>query len=440
MTAAETIARNAHIASTVLKTLSDDERSSALQAMHDAIVAHKLSILEANKKDMENATKNGLDGPLIKRLDLGKGDKFDLMCKGILEVKDLEDPVGKVTLARELDDGLVLQRVTCPVGVLLIIFEARPEVIANISALAIKSGNAAILKGGKESLETFKALASVVEGVLKSKTNVPENSVQLISTREEVGALLDQDRYIDLVIPRGSNALVRNIKENTKIPVMGHADGLCAAYVAEDANIDMACRLVVDAKTDYCAACNAVETLLLDEKLTDSSIEKVLGALALKEVTIHADKAVQSRLSDEFTEKYRKHITDAIEKDFETEFLSFDIAVKLVSGVDAAMVHINSHSSKHTDLIITENEKKAEKFLAGIDSAGVYWNCSTRFADGFRYGFGTEVGISTNKIHARGPVGLEGLVCYQYHLKGKGQVVGDYGEGKRAFTHKDLKF
>ena len=240
MSTAETIAKNAHIASTILKTLSDSERSQALQEIHDGLKLHKLQIIEANQKDLTNAINNNLDGPLIKRLDLSKGDKFDSMLDGILEVKELEDPIGKITLARELDTNLNLYRVTCPVGVLLVIFESRPEVIANITALAIKSGNAAILKGGKESLETFKVMAQIVNEVIASKTKVPENSIQLISTREEVGALLDQDKFIDLVIPRGSNAWVRNIKSTTKIPVMGQADGFGAAYLEEEADVRMA--------------------------------------------------------------------------------------------------------------------------------------------------------------------------------------------------------
>lgn len=438
-TTAEVIAQNAHISSTVLKTLSNYERSAALQAIHDAIKQQKDQILEANKKDLDLAQQQQLDAPLIKRLDLSKSDKFDSMLEGILEVANLQDPIGKITLARELDTDLNLYRVTCPVGVLLVIFESRPEVIANITALAIKSGNAAILKGGKESLETFKVLAQVINKVILEKTKVPENAVQLISTREEVGALLSQDKYIDLVIPRGSNELVRNIKSNTKIPVLGHADGLCSVYVDDEADLQMAQRLVVDAKTNYCAACNAAETLLLNDQLSTKDVEFVLQGLINKEVTLHVSaELLDKKLSKDFVAENSKFIVPATEEDFNTEFLSFDIAVRTIPDVQAAISHINLHSSKHTDLIVTGNEDKANLFLKGIDSAGVYWNCSTRFADGFRYGFGTEVGISTNKIHARGPVGLEGLVCYQYQLKGTGQVVEDYGNGKRAFIHKDL--
>lgn len=431
---AQDIAQKALLASTVLKTLTNEQRSQALENIYQGIKSLKQEILAANKLDCDAAQKNQLDGPLQKRLDLSRDGKFTDMLEGIRQVAALEDPIGKITLARQLDQGLDLYRVTCPVGVLLVIFELRPEVIANIASLAVKSGNAAILKGGRESLQTFQVLTQVITRALNG-TEVPEGAVQLVNTREEVGSLLAQDRYIDLVIPRGSNALVRSIKENTKIPVLGHADGLCSAFVAEDANVAMAKRLLVDSKTDYPAACNAVETLLFEKSF--AAKETVLAALAQAGVTLHLDPGLTT--SSEFQAQYAGQIKQAVEEDFGTEFLSLDIAVKQVDSVEAAISHINQHSSKHTDLIITENEPLANKFLNAIDSAGVYWNCSTRFADGFRYGFGTEVGISTNKIHARGPMGLEGLVCYQYHMKGHGQIVSDFGEGKKAYIHKDIK-
>ncbi|GMG39675.1 unnamed protein product [Ambrosiozyma monospora] len=390
---------------------------------------------------MDAAIKNGLSSALIKRLDLSKNGKFDSMCEGVLDVAKLDDPLNKVTLATKLDDGLNLYRLTCPVGVLLIIFESRPEVIANITALAIKSGNAAILKGGKESLETFKVLADVINRILAEETKVPKNAIQLISTRGEVSDLLKQDRYIDLVIPRGSNALVRNIKDNTKIPVLGHADGICSIYIDEFADIEKATKIIVDAKTNYPAGCNAVETLLINEKLIGTeSYTTILKALAEAEVTSHLVPELLKSLPKELSSSYSKFFVEATEADFNKEFLSFDIAVKPIGSVTDAIIHINQHSSKHTDAIITEDKANAEKFLQGIDSSGVYWNCSTRFADGFRYGFGTEVGISTNKIHARGPVGLEGLVCYYYQMRGDGHVVGDYlgGGGTRVFKHEKL--
>lgn len=429
---AEQIAKSARLSSTVLKTLSNQERSEALQSIYDALKSSKADILAANVKDMEAAESNNLSSSLIKRLDLSKGDKYDVMLQGVLDVAALEDPVGKITLATKLDEGLELFRLTAPVGVLLIIFESRPEVIANITALAIKSGNAAILKGGKESIHSFTAIAKVINETLKN-TKVPKEAIQLIESREDVSALLDQDKYIDLVIPRGSNELVRNIKENTKIPVLGHADGICSIYVDKEADLEMASKVVFDAKTNYPAGCNAVETLLIHKDLKDKTPE-ILSRLLEGGVTLHATKEVKDTLPKS------EQIVDAVESDFDKEFLSLDIAVTFIDTVEKAIQHINLHSSGHTESIITEDKETAEKFLKSIDSAGVYWNASTRFADGFRYGFGTEVGISTNKIHARGPVGLEGLVIYQYQIRGHGQVVGDYlgGGGSRPFIHQNI--
>lgn len=438
---AEQIAQEAHYAATVLKTLSNEERSQALEEIRLGLINAKKEILEANERDLEAARASQTSAALIKRLDLSKNDKFDSMCDGIKEVADLEDPLNKVTLARELDEGLDLYRITCPVGVLLVIFESRPEVIANITALAIKSGNAAILKGGRESLGTFKAMASVINKVLKEKTKVPGDAIKLIATHSEVSDLLKQDQYIDLVIPRGSNKLVRAIKDQTKIPVLGHASGICSIYVDEFADPAKASRVVVDAKTNYPAGCNAVETLLVNEKILGAKIyEDLLKALVSAGVTLHMTAQLLDSVPGNLKSTYPDKFVAAKDSDFRGEFLSLDLAVKPVADVSEAVKHINTHSSKHTDAIITENEPHAQVFLNGVDSSGVYWNCSTRFADGFRYGFGTEVGISTNKIHARGPVGLEGLVCYYYQLRGHGQIVGDYvgGGGHRKFTHREL--
>lgn len=347
--------------------------------------------------------------------------------------------VGKVTLATKLDDGLDLYRLTCPIGVLLVIFEARPEVIANITALALKSGNAVIMKGGKESTNSFAAIARVVSQALAS-TTIPPGAVQLVETREDVSALLSQDQYIDLVIPRGGNDLVRYIKENTKIPVMGHADGLCAIYVHADADEEKTVKVVVDSKTDYPAACNAVETLLVHESVAATLLPRIASALLEAGVSLRCDSISKAVLKSSHLDPAKKIILqDATEEDFNTEFLELTIAVKIVSGLDEAVLHINSHSSGHTDAILTESKEVAESFMNRIDSAGVFWNASTRFADGFRYGFGTEVGISTNKIHARGPVGLEGLTIHKYQLRGNGQGAADYGAGKKAYLHQKIE-
>ena len=351
--------------------------------------------------------------------------------------------VGKVTLRTLLDDGLELSRVSCPIGVLLIIFEARPEVIANIASLAIKSGNAAILKGGKESTESFQAISTVISDAL-SKTAVPNGAIQLVKTRDVVDQLLALDQYIDLVIPRGSNELVRYVKEHTKVPVLGHADGLCSIYIHADAQPDQAVKVVLDAKCGYPAACNAVETLLVHEDALGPVLAPVANALLANGVSLRCDAASRTSLAASLPKSSVALLQESSEEDYNTEFLDLVLAIKTIpsspSSLDLAIAHISTHGSKHTDCIVTESEDVAEKFLAGVDSAGVYWNASTRFADGMRYGFGTEVGISTNKIHSRGPVGLEGLTIYKYLLRGKGHAAGEYGEadGQKRWKHETL--
>ncbi|KAJ5590105.1 gamma-glutamyl phosphate reductase [Penicillium hetheringtonii] len=416
------IARNASLASRQLAVLSNDARNEALTALHQALDKNRASILAANAKDVELATRAAEDGTLshsvLKRLDLSRPGKYDDMLEGILSVRDLEDP----------DEGLTLERVSCPIGVLLIIFEARPEVIANIAALAIKSGNAAILKGGKESNESFAAIANVVSEAI-SGSQVPVPSIQLVKTRDVVSSLLAQDSFIDLVIPRGSNDLVRYVKENTKIPVLGHADGLCSAYINSDAKTSTAVKVVVDSKTDYPAACNALETLLVHESLLDSVLPEVVQGLLAKGVSLRCDQASKDALTKVVPTEKMAQISLATDADYNTEFLDLVLAIKTVPSTEAAITHVNAHSSGHTDIIITESREEATRYMNSIDSAGVYWNASSRFADGMRYGFGTEVGISTNKIHSRGPVGLEGLTIYKYLIRGDGHTAGDYHDG-----------
>ncbi|KAL3241231.1 glutamate-5-semialdehyde dehydrogenase [Nakaseomyces bracarensis] len=449
MSSAEQIAKHARAAGNILKTISDENRSKILYNIHDGLAEARAEIEQANKVDLEEAKKTGLADSMVKRLDLFKGDKFEVMLQGIKDVADLEDPVGKVKMARQIDEGLMLYQVTAPVGVLLVIFESRPEVIANITALSIKSGNAGILKGGKESVNTFRAMAKVVNETIakyQEETGVPVGAVQLVETREDISDLLKQDEYIDLVVPRGSNSLVRQIKNTTKIPVLGHADGICSIYVDSAADLEKAKRIVLDAKTNYPAGCNAMEALLINPQFPQWD-EVLLHLIEEGGVTIHATPDVKEKFlqklekDGKLTDNIKSKIVDANEaEDFDKEFLSLDCAVKFIPNTTGAIQHINEHSSKHTEAIITENEEDAEKFLKGIDSSGVYWNASTRFADGFRYGFGTEVGISTSKIHARGPVGLDGLVTYQYQIRGNGQIASDYlgAGGKKAFVHKDL--
>ncbi|AEO62311.1 uncharacterized protein THITE_2106352 [Thermothielavioides terrestris NRRL 8126] len=432
-------AQAAKSASHVLATLSADARNEALTAIHAGLAAARDDILAANARDLELARQAAADGKLsqslVARLDLGKKGKWEDMLKGILDVRDLDDPVGRVTLRTRLDDGLELERVTCPIGVLLIIFEARPEVIANIAALAIKSGNAAILKGGKESTESFVAISRVISAALE-RTQVPNDAIQLVTTRDVIPELLALDQHIDLVIPRGSNDLVRYIKNTTRIPVLGHADGLCAIYLEQSADPAMAAEVIVDSKTNYPAACNSLETLVVQEAALPTLLPAVAAALAAKGVELRCDTASKAALQH----VPGLNLVDAVEADYDTEFLSLTLAVKTVASLTEAVAHINAHGSHHTDCILTASREQAEQFMAAVDSAGVYWNASTRFADGTRYGFGTEVGISTNKIHSRGPVGLEGLMIYKYKLRGSGQVAAVYGEGdgKKRFLHQRL--
>jgi glutamate-5-semialdehyde dehydrogenase len=453
----EAAAKAASYSARSLATLPSEARNEALTAIYDALSENRDTVLAANAKDMELALRASKDGQmrssLVKRLDLSRPGKYDDMLQGILDVRKLEDPIGKIDLRTLLDDNLELTRVSCPIGVLLIIFEARPEVIANIAALAIKSGNAAILKGGKESTESFRAISTVISKTLES-TQVPNAAIQLVQTRDVIDQLLALDKYIDLVIPRGGNDLVTYVKSHTKIPVLGHADGLCTIYINSDADKDMAVKLVLESKCDYPAGCNAVETLLVHEDVLSTILPSVAEALLTNGVSLRCDEQSKAVLKAALPASSAVLLQDVTEEDYNTEYTDLILAIKTIpssptdghtatpSPIDPsltlAITHINTHSSHHTDCIITSSSLAAETFMSAVDSAGVYWNASTRFADGMRYGFGTEVGISTNKIHARGPVGLEGLTVYKYKLRGGGQGIGDYKEGGRRYLHKRL--
>lgn len=388
-----------------------------------------------------------LTSSLVSRLDLfSKPGKWESMLEGVSEVGRLPSPLEVCTYARRLADAnpqtgagaLDLYRVTCPIGVLLCIFEARPEVIVNIASLAIKSGNAAILKGGKESRLTAAVMSRVLAQAL-STTELPADLIQTVETRQDVADLLHQDRYIDLVIPRGSNELVRSIQIEARMPVMGHADGLCAIYIHDDAEVKGTIGSVLDAKLDYPAACNAVETLLVHSSQVDTLWPQLASALIEKKVTLKCDSKSKAALPPS------PLVQDASQADYDTEFLDTTLAVKIVSGVEEAIDHINTHGSHHTDAIFcaaTEQHPAAALFTRSLSSANIFVNASTRFADGFRYGFGTEVGISTGRTHARGPVGLEGLVIYKYIAKAVGaagvQAAGDFNQG-RQWSHKDIE-
>ncbi|KAL8927907.1 MAG: hypothetical protein Q9172_001133 [Xanthocarpia lactea] len=433
------IAKAASIASRSLAILPSVDRNNALTTIHQSLLQAKESILEANARDLDLASIAAKDGQLsqsvLKRLDLGRPGKWEDMLQGILDVRDLEDPLGKVTLKTLLDDDLTLERITCPIGVLLIIFEARPEVIANIAALAIKSGNAAILKGGKESTASFHAISSAISSALTIST-VPNAAIQLVTTRDVIASLLECDDYIDLVIPRGSNELVRYVKSSTRIPVLGHADGLCHIYIHLDAEVESCVRILLDSKLGYPAACNSVETLLIHHEALNTHLPNIASALLERGCSLRCDGVSKSSLLSSLPTEKAILLQDAMDDDYDTEFLSPILAIKTVTGpvddpsdvvLSLAIAHINAHSSHHTDAILTSSATVAKRFQTSVDSACVFWNTSTRMADGMRFGFGTEVGISTNKIHARGPVGLQGLCIYKYAVSGNGQVAADYG-------------
>ena len=316
---------------------------------------------------------------------------------------------------------------SCPIGVVGIIFEARPDALIQISALCIKSGNCALLKGGKETANTNRVLFNVIKKAAL-EGGAPEGCLFQAEAHSEIDELLKCEGYVDLIIPRGSNAFVRYIMDNTKIPVMGHSDGVCHTYVDKEADIEKAIPIIIDAKTQYSAACNATETLLVDRRIAKTALPAIAKALT--------DAGVKLRANAETSQLIDAELMG--DDEYNTEYLAWTLSVKIVDGVDEAIEHINRFGSHHTDCIITENDATATHFMQLVDSAGVYQNCSTRFADGFRYGFGAEVGISTSKLHARGPVGLEGLTTYKYLLRGNGQIVGDYASGKKQFHHRDL--
>ena len=402
-----------------------EKRNAALNAVKDGLHKSKDEIFAANKLDMDNAVSAGIGEAVLKRLKFDE-HKLEDVIKGIEQLISLPDPVGKITLNRELDEGLVLKRITCPIGVIGVIFEARPDALVQISTLCIKSGNCAVLKGGKETANTNRVLFDVIKTSAES-AGLPEGALLRAESHSEIDELLALDKYVDLLIPRGSNAFVSHIMNNTKIPVMGHADGICHIYVDKSADVEKALNIIVDAKTQYTAACNAVETLLINRDIAKDFLPLLSKRLSENGVKLFGTK--------EFTDIINATTID--ESEFK-EYLELAASVKLVADVKEACEHINRYGSHHTDSIITEDDEAAETFMQLVDSAGVYKNCSTRFADGFRYGFGAEVGISTGKIHARGPVGLEGLVTYKYRLYGDGQIVGDYATGKSSFHFKDL--
>jgi glutamate-5-semialdehyde dehydrogenase len=422
----EELAHQVKESSIRLAAIGTELKNKALANIAVSLEKRREDIIKANQRDFARSKQENLPAPLLKRLKFDDIKIADVV-EGINSLIKLEDPVGKKLLATELDDGLELYRVTCPIGVIGVIFESRPDALVQISTLCLKSGNGVLLKGGTEARETNRILAEIIINSAH-EVGIPANWAALLETRSEVSTMLKMDAYIDLIIPRGSNEFVRYIMDNSKIPVLGHADGICHCYVDERADLAMAVKVVVDAKTQYVAVCNATETLLVHEKIAPQFLPLIKQALEAKNVELAGCPQTQALIS----------VAPATEKDWKTEYLDYKLAIKVVPDLEAAINHINKYGSGHTDCIITNDKKRAEIFMSLVDSGNVFWNCSTRFSDGFRYGFSAEVGVSTSKIHARGPVGLDGLLIYKYKLIGNGHVVEDYANRTKTFKHRPL--
>lgn len=421
------IAKKVKADSFLLMASSNEMRNTCLKNIIENLKKDKEHILAENKRDIENARLENISSSILSRL-LFDEHKMDTVIAGINDLIKMPDPIGKITLKRELDEGLVLTRTTTPIGVIGVIFEARPDALVQIASLCIKSGNAAILKGGSEALLTNRALFESIKRAIKD-SNLPEHALVQLEARSDVSELLSCYEYVDLLIPRGSNSFVKYIMDNTNIPVMGHADGICHTYVDEDFDLDKSIRILVDAKTQYPSACNTTETILVHKNAVDKLFPRLNKAFNDARIKVFAHKNIIDKFDNAIP---------ATDNSFHTEYLERTVNVKTVDDIDEAINHINTYGSHHTDAILTNIDSNADYFMNRVDSANVYKNCSTRFADGFRYGFGAEVGISTGKLHARGPVGLEGLCTYKYKLYGNGDIVADYADGKKEFHFKDL--
>ena len=405
---------------------SNDQRRDALNQMADSLVNYSDEILEANDYDFNNAKKKGISQSLLSRLKLSK-EKLLHGIEGVRKVRDLSDPIGQVQINKKLASGLILQRKTVPIGVIGVIFESRPDAFIQISSLALRSGNAAILKGGSEASQTNEAIFNALRSGL-NRSSLDGNALCLLTSRKDSLSMLHLDKEISLIIPRGSNELVKFIQSNTRIPVLGHADGICHLYIDYESDINLGIKVALDSKVQYPAACNAIETLLIHKDIAKEFLSKAIPIFDSQKIELRGDSK-----SISFGVKL-----SAESQDWSTEYLDLILSVKIVDDLNDAIEHIQTFGSKHTDGIITDNYKTASLFMNAVDSAGVFHNCSTRFADGFRYGFGAEVGISTQSLPPRGPVGLEGLVTYKYFLTGEGHIVDDFFSGKEKFIHEDL--
>ena len=407
--------------------LEGEEKNQALISIREALVSQSTEIFEANQRDLSAAKKDGVADPLIKRLKFDAG-KLQEVLGGIETLIAMPDPVGTTISAKELDSGLELYQVSCPIGVIGVIFESRPDALVQISSLCLKSGNCVILKGGSEATETNRALADAITKAT-SNTALPAGWIQLAETRGDVREMLALDGMIDLLVPRGSNEFVRFIMDNTNIPVLGHADGICHVYVHNDADVEAAVAIALDSKIQYVAVCNAAETLLVHREIAGAYLPELKKAMDAHSVLLKGCEITRGFID----------VEPATEDDWKSEYLDLILSIRIVEGIEEAAEHISTYGSHHTDSIVTKSRETADWFMTYVDSANVFWNCSTRFSDGYRYGLGAEVGIGTGKIHARGPVGVEGLLTYKWKLYGNGHTVADYsGPAGRSFTHRPI--
>jgi glutamate-5-semialdehyde dehydrogenase len=418
-----------------LARLSADQRNQILLAAADALEAREAEILKANQQDCESLEQEAREvvggtssSALLKRLKTSSAGVKD-MAKQVRDVAGLEDPLGRVLATTELDDGLTLQKVSCALGVVAVIFESRPDVVPQVGSLAIKTGNGLVLKGGAEARQTNRVLVSIWHEALAAVSPSLRPAICALTDRADVARILEMDRDIDLVVPRGSTEFVNYVFDHSRIPVLGHGSGICHIYVDSAADLKMAQQVIVDAKVQYPAACNSVEKALVHHTVAQEFLPALIDALQSAGVEIRGCSRTTKLLPN-------SHIIPATEQDWHTEYGDLKITIKIVSDMDEAIEHINHYGSRHTESVLTKDQNAADRFMDEVDAASVFHDASTRFADGFRYGLGAELGISNSKLHARGPVGLEGLLTYKYKLHGSGHTVTDYAQGKRTFKHR----
>jgi glutamate-5-semialdehyde dehydrogenase len=416
------LARRANDAARILATLPDAMRKDALLAIADSLIEHGAEILRANKRDCDVARvqveKGEMSPSLFARLETSERGIHEMAAR-VRQVANLPDPIGRILTTTTVDEGLLLEKVSCPLGVIGIVFESRPDVVPQVVSLTVRSGNAVLLKGGAEAAHTNKRLVEILKHALASFPRIPQDSLNLLHTRENVTELLELENNVDLIVPRGSKEFVHYVATHSKVPVLGHGEGVCHVYVDVAAALKKARDVALDSKVQYPAACNAAETLLIHSEIAPLVLPEILADFKEAGVEVCGCEQTMSLAPN-------AEVQPAMEKDWSTEYSDMRISVKVVDSLDEAIAHINRYGSKHTETIVTEDQDAAERFMQEVDAAGVYHNASTRFADGFRYGLGAELGISTSKLHARGPVGLEGLTTYKYRLRGAGHTVAEF--------------